>query len=222
MRRRVDGLLLMPATDRQDYLVAELRAGLPTVFVDRAPRGVDADSVTVDNRGGARMAVEHLMEHGHRRIGLVSDNPSISSSAERIDGYRDALGTVGIQPDGHLMSLGGATRDDGYRAARRLLDAPDRPTALFTANNFMTVGTMLALSDLGLRVPDDISLVGFDDLEWTTLVDPPLTVVAQPASELGVVAAGRVLARIAGAGGRPRRFKLETTLITRASCRSIQ
>ena len=152
--------------------------------------------MTVDNRGGAQMAVEHLIEHGHRRIGMVSDEPTISSSAERIDGYKDALGAAGIDVDAHLMSLGGATRDDGYRATRRLLEAPERPTALFTANNFMTLGAMLALADLGLHVPADISLVGFDDLEWTTLVDPPLTVVSQPASELGMVAAERVLARL--------------------------
>lgn len=86
----------------------------------------------------------------------------------------------------------------------------------------MTLGAMLALADLGMRVPDDISLVGFDDLEWTTLVSPPLTVVAQPAADLGTFAAERVLLRIAGEGGRPRRFKLETRLIARASCRSIR
>jgi LacI family transcriptional regulator len=167
--RQVDALVVAPSASGPLPHLAAAAAAAPLVLQDRVVRGVRADSVTVDNRGGARMAVEHLIEHGHRRIGLVSDNPSISSSAERIEGYRDALGTVGIEPDGHLMSLGGATRDDGYRAARRLLEAPDRPTALFTANNFMTVGAMLALSDLGLHVPDDISLVGFDDLEWTIL-----------------------------------------------------
>lgn len=221
--RQVDALVVAPsANGGLAHLAAAAAAEAPLVLLDRVVRGLRADSVTVDNRSGARIAVEHLIEHGHRRIGLVSDEPSISSAAERIQGYRDALETVGITPDGHLMSLGGATREDGYRAARRLLEGPDRPTALFTANNFMTVGTMLALADLGLHVPDDISLVGFDDLEWTTLVDPPLTVVAQPAAELGTVAAERVLVRLAGGGGRPRRFKLETKLITRASCRSIR
>jgi LacI family transcriptional regulator len=219
--RQVDALVVVSSANGPlPHLTAA--AAAPLVLLDRTVRALRADSVTVDNRGGARMAVEHLVEHGHRRIGLVSDTPSISSSAERIEGYRDALAAVGIKPGGHLMSLGGATRSDGYRAARRLLEAPDRPTALFTANNFMTVGAMLALADLGLRVPDDISLVGFDDLEWTTLVDPPLTVVAQPASELGVVAADRVLARLAGGGGRPRRFKLGTTLIVRASCGPVR
>lgn len=220
--RQVDALVVVPSATGTFPHLRAAAAAAPLVLLDRAVRGLGVDSVTVDNRGGARIAVEHLIQHGHRRIGLISDDPTISSSAERIDGYRDAFADVGIKPDEHLISLGGATRDDGYRATRRLLESAERPTALFTANNFMTLGAMLALADLGVRVPDDISLVGFDDLEWTTLVDPPLTVVAQPASELGAVAARRVLARLNGDGGRPRRFKLETKLITRGSCASVK
>jgi LacI family transcriptional regulator len=181
---------------------------------------VPSDSITVDNATGARSAIEHLISHGHRRIGLVSDEPEIPSSAERISGYYKALSAAGISADEHLVSLGGPTRHDGYLAARRLLEAPDRPTALFTANNFMTVGAMHALRDLGLRIPQDISLVGFDDMEWTTLVDPPLTVVSQPATDLGQEAGRRVLARLDGADGRPKRIKLRTQLIVRASCAS--
>ena len=102
-----------------------------------------------------------------------------------------------------------------------MLEASERPTALFTANNFMTLGAMRALHDLGMRVPRDVSLVGFDDLEWTTLVDPPLTVVSQPDTELGEAAARLVLARLQGVDGRPRRIRLETKLIIRASCASV-
>ncbi|MDE3131464.1 MAG: substrate-binding domain-containing protein [Acidobacteriota bacterium] len=220
--RQVDALVVVPSAAGAFPHLRAAAAAAPLVLLDRAVRGLGVDAVTADNRGGARTAVEHLIEHGHRRIGLISDDPTISTSAERIDGYRDALTAVGITADEHLISLGGATRDDGYRATRRLLESADRPTALFTANNFMTLGAMLALADLGLHVPDDISLVGFDDLEWTTLVDPPLTVVAQPTTELGAVAARRVLARLGGDGGRPRRFKLETRLIARGSCASVK
>lgn len=220
--RQVDALVVVPSATGPLPHLSGAAAAAPLVLLDRAVRGLGVDAVTVDNHGGAKLAVEHLIEHGHRRIGLVSDVPTISSSSERIEGYRDALGSVGIKPDEHLISLGGATKDDGYRATRRLLESDERPTALFTANNFMTLGAMLALADLGLRVPDDISLVGFDDLEWTTLVSPPLTVVSQPALEMGMFAAERVLTRLAGGGGRPRRFKLDTKLITRASCASIE
>ena len=103
-------------------------------------------------------------------------------------------------------------------AARALLDRPDRPTAIFTANNFMTHGALLAARELRLRIPRDLALVGFDDLDWTTLVDPPLTVVSQPVGELGRVAGERLLARIGGEDGPPRRVRLATRLIVRGSC----
>jgi LacI family transcriptional regulator len=217
--RRVDALVVVPSSGTPSpHLRAAARDGTPLVLLDRAVRGLGVDSVTVDNVTGARSATEHLLSHGHRQIGLVSDEPEIPSSAERIRGYRDALGAAGVDFDEHLVALGGPTRHDGYLAARRLLESPQRPTALFTTNNFMTVGTMHALRDLGLRIPRDISLVGFDDLEWTTLVDPPLTVVSQPAIELGQEAGRRVLARLDGADGRPRRIRLRTKLIVRGSC----
>src|SRR5947209_14659680 len=196
--RQVDALVVVPTSAAAFPHLRAAAAEAPLVLLDRVIKGLGVDSVTVDNRGGARRAVEHLLGHGHRRIGLVSDEPEISSSAERIEGYRDALTAAGIAADEHLVSLGGPTRTDGYQATRRLFDAPDRPSAIFTANNFMTVGAMHALRDLSLKVPRDVSLVGFDDLEWTTLVDPPLTVVAQPATELGEEAARRVLARLDG------------------------
>jgi LacI family transcriptional regulator len=217
--RRVDALVVVPCSGTPSpHLRAAAAGAAPLVLLDRPVRGLGVDSVTVDNAAGARSAVEHLLSHGHRRIGLVSDKPEITSSAERIHGYREALAAAGLGVDDHLISLGGPTRQDGYLGARRLLEAPDRPTALFTANNLMTVGAMHALRDLGLRIPQDISLVGFDDLEWTTLVDPPLTVVAQSATALGQTAGRRVLARLDGSGGRPRRINLETRLIVRASC----
>jgi LacI family transcriptional regulator, galactose operon repressor len=219
--RQVDSLVVVPSSASASPHLRAAAAEAPLVLLDRTIPRLGVDSVTVDNRGGARRAVEHLIGHGHRRVGLVCDEPDISTSAERLAGYRAALAAAGIAADGHLISLGGPTAEEGYRAARRVLEAPERPTALFTANNFMTLGAMRAIRDLGLKVPGDISLVGFDDLEWTTLVDPPLTVVAQPATELGEAAARRVLARLGGADGRPRRVRLETKLIIRASCASI-
>jgi LacI family transcriptional regulator len=219
--RQVDSLVVVPSSAAASPQLRAAAADAPLVLLDRTIRGLGVDSVTVDNRGGARRAVEHLLGHGHRRIALVSDEPNISTSAERLAGYREALAAAGIAADDHLISLGGSTPEEGYRASRRVLEASKRPTALFTANNFMTLGAMRALHDLGLRMPRDVSLVGFDDLEWTTLVDPPLTVVSQPATELGEAAARLVLARLQGVDGRPRRIRLETKLIIRASCASV-
>jgi LacI family transcriptional regulator len=215
--RRVDGLVVTPhASSASPHLAAALEE-VPIVLLDRTVRGLAVDAVTVDNVAGARAAIEHLLAHGHRRIGIVTDEPVIASSNERLRGYRTALEAAGVEVEGELVSVGGSSRAEGYRAAQVLLAVEPRPTAIFSANNFMTVGTMHALRDAGLRVPGDVSLVGFDDLEWTTLIEPPLTVVAQPAGELGSEAGRRMLARLDGASGRPRRVRLETELILRGS-----
>ena len=217
--RQVDGMVVVPAPGASPEHLAELvTAGVPLVLLDRAVVGVAADSVLARNVAGARAAVAHLAGLGHRRIGVVSDSPEITSSAERIQGYRQALRAAGLAPGPGLISIGGPTRDDGEAAALRLLDRADRPTAVFTANNFMTVGALRAARSLGLRIPEDVALVGFDDLDWTTLVQPPVTVVRQPVADLGRVAGERLLRRLEGDAGPPKRIRLDANLIVRGSC----
>ena len=217
--RQVDGMVVVPAPGASpEHLTELVTAGVPLVLLDRAVVGVAADSVLVRNVAGARAAVAHLAGLGHRRIGVVSDSPDITSSAERIQGYRQALRAAGIAPEPGLISIGGPTRDDGEAAALRLLDRPDRPTAVFTANNFMTVGALRAARSLALRIPEDVALVGFDDLDWTTLVQPPVTVVRQPVADLGRVAGERLLRRLDGDAGPPKRIRLDAGLIVRGSC----
>jgi len=217
--RQVDGMVVVPAPGASpEHLTELVSAGVPLVLLDRAVVGVAADSVLVRNVAGARAAVAHLAGLGHRRIGVVSDSPDITSSAERIQGYRQALRAAGIAPEPGLISIGGPTRDDGEAAALRLLDRPDRPTAVFTANNFMTVGALRAARSLALRIPEDVALVGFDDLDWTTLVQPPVTVVRQPVADLGRVAGERLLRRLDGDAGPPKRIRLDANLIVRGSC----
>jgi LacI family transcriptional regulator len=212
-------MVVVPAPGASPGHLAELvAAGVPLVLLDRVVAGVEADSVLVQNAAGARAAVSHLIGLGHSRVGVVSDSPEITSSAERIGGYRRALGAAGIDVDPGLISIGGPTQADGEAAAMRLLDRRDRPTAVFTANNFMTVGTLRAVRALGLRVPDDVALVGFDDLDWTTLVQPSVTVVSQPVAELGRTAGLCLLRRMSGERGTPRRIRLQTRLIVRGSC----
>jgi len=217
--RQVDGMVVVPAPGASPGHLAELvAAGVPLVLLDRVVAGVDADSVLVRNVAGAQAAVGHLVALGHRRVGVVTDSPDITSSAERIEGYRRALRGAGIADDPDLISIGGPTQADGEAAAMRLLDRGDRPTAVFTANNFMTVGTLRAVRRLRLRIPGDVALVGFDDLDWTTLVQPPVTVVSQPVAELGRTAGLCLLRRLNGERGRPRRIRLQARLIVRGSC----
>lgn len=217
--RRVDGLVVAPSVASSLPHLADLvQARVPLVLFDRPVRGLKVDVVMVDNKRGAQTAVEHLVTLGHRRIGIVSDQPEIASSAERIAGYRSALEATGLPLDERLIAITGSSQADGYRAARALLDSRRRPTGVFTANNMMSVGTLLALRDLGLRVPRDLALVGFDDLEWTTLIEPPLTVVRQPVSEIGRRAGERLLARMRGDESPPRRIRLQTEFVIRGSC----
>jgi LacI family transcriptional regulator len=217
--RQVDGLAVVPSRgDDGAHLEAILREGRPVVLLDRPIDGLAADAVLVDNRAGAERAVGHLAALGHRRIGLVGDSPGIASTRERIAGYRAALDAVGAPASPALTSLGGSSIEEGHRSALRLLDRPERPSALFTVNNFMTAGALGAIRELGLRIPDEIALVGFDDLDWTTLVDPPISVVAQPVAELGRSVAERLLERLAGDAGPAREIRLTTRLVVRGSC----
>ena len=222
LARHVDGLVVVPTSpESRTHLAPLVGAGTPLALFDRPVRGLAVDMVLVDNAAGAARAVRHLLDFGHRRIGMVSDSPEIATSAERIAGYRRALRTAGVTIDRALLRVGGPTPDDGYAAARSLLTAGAPPSALFTANNFMTLGAVRAIRELGLRIPDDVSLVGFDDLDWTTIVDPPLTVVAQPVNELGRTVGELLLARLGGAAGEPRRIRLRTQLVVRASCAHV-
>jgi LacI family transcriptional regulator len=217
--RQVDGLAVVPSSgDDGAHLAAILREGRPVVLLDRPIAGLAADAVLVDNRAGAERAVQHLVSLGHRRIGLVGDSPGIASTRERIEGYREALTAAGIGVDESLISLGGSTIDEGHRLALALLERQDRPSALFTVNNFMTAGALGAVRELDLRIPEQVALVGFDDLDWTTLVDPPITVVAQPVAELGRAVAERLLERLRGDLGPPRELRLRTRLVVRGSC----
>jgi LacI family transcriptional regulator len=217
--RRVDGLVVAPSVSSSTPHLADLvAAGVPLVLFDRPVRGLAADVVMVDNRGGARAAVEHLIGLGHRRVGIVSDAPEIASSAERIQGYRAALKAAGLPLNEELVALTGSTQSDGYRGARALLERAKPPSAIFAVNNLMSVGTLLALRDLGLSIPRDVALVGFDDFEWTTLIEPPLTVVRQPVHEIGRQAAGRLLARMKGDRSAPHRIRLRTEFVDRGSC----
>jgi LacI family transcriptional regulator len=219
LARRVDGLAVAPTSPGSLAHLSPVAAhGTPLVVLDRPLRGLRVDTVTADNAGGAAAAVGHLIALGHRRIGVVSDSPEIGSTAERLRGFRAAMRAAGLEVDGGLVSVGGPSADDGYRSARTLLERRDRPSALFTANNLMTLGAVRALCDLGLHMPDDVALLGFDDTDWTTIVSPPLTVVAQPVYELGRVAGERLLLRCAGHAGAPRRIRLPTELVVRASC----
>ncbi|MBS1885847.1 MAG: LacI family DNA-binding transcriptional regulator [Actinobacteria bacterium] len=213
--RQLDGIVISPVTHTNR---APLSWAGPLVQIDRVVDDLSVDSVVVDNRAGAEAAVRHLAACGHRPIGILSEPAEISSTAERLEGYRAAIAGLGMAVDDRLVAVASPTQDSAYRVAREMLAGPGRPRAIFTASNFMTAGAFHAIRDLGLRVPDDVALAGFDDLDWTTLVDPPITVVAQPVIEVGRRAGELLLDRLRGDDGPPRQVVLPTELVVRSSC----
>ncbi len=215
LSRRVDGLVLMPASERQDYLVADIRAGLPVVFADRRPRGVDSDSVTVDNAMGGRMAVAHLLAAGHRRIAVITDLTTIPTAAERLVGARSAYAAARLPLDEDLVVTDVRAPDQASAAAAALLDRPDPPTAIFSARNVIAEGVLRTLITRGRQ--HTIAHVGFDDFPLSDLVDPALTVIRQDSQRLGDHVGERLLARLDGDDGSPRHTVFAPSLIVRGS-----
>jgi LacI family transcriptional regulator len=214
------GLIIVPTPGAKENL--KLVAQLPTVELDRASGLSGAHTVMVDNIGGARGAVQHLTALGHRRIGMIVGSLDISNAVERLQGYREALEHAGIAYREDLVLPGNHREDGGRVAAHTLLTRPAhlRPTALFVGNNEMTIGALLAARDLEISIPEALSIVGFDDSRWAKLMQPAITVVAQPTYELAFLACETLLNRLenpAHLRTRPANIRLSTAFIKRAS-----
>jgi LacI family transcriptional regulator len=176
------------------------------------------DQVGVENKKSTAQVVAHLIEHGHRRIGMISGLAGLSTTVERVAGYRAALRASGIPFDPNLIRSGESLSAPAQAATRELICMDNPPTALITANNLMTIGALRALREASLKVPQDIALAGFDDFEWADLFAPRLTTVAQPSRELGVAAARLLFARLAAPDRRPTSIRLRPVLRIRNSC----
>lgn len=209
--RRVDGLVLVAASADQRYLAPDVTNGLAVVFVDRPPRGIDADCVLSDNQAGAQEGTAHLLGLGHERIAFLGNDASVYTSAERLCGFRAAHRAAGTPVDPALVVLGPRTSTAAEQAVRALLDGPRPPTAIFAQNGLLTMGAWRALH----ARPDDAALVGFDDFALADVLQPPVDVVAQDAVELGRCAARLLFDRLADPDRPTRRMMLPTRLIQR-------
>jgi LacI family transcriptional regulator len=211
LRRRVDGVLVVPTAHAQHELHAELSRWAPMVFLDRRPAGVSADAVVLDNHGGARSAVEHLLAQGHRRIAYIGGDPSVTTGARRLAGYRQALKRAGIAVDPDLVRMNVHTVADALATAADLL-AGSAVDAIFADNNRMCVGVLHAIHEK--RGHPDVGMAAFDDVELAALLPHPVALVTYDATALGAHAAELLFARINGADGPPRRSVHRTTLVT--------
>jgi LacI family transcriptional regulator len=211
--RRVDGLIIVPASEDHTYLLPEMAAGVASVFVDRPAGKIDADAVLSDNTGGARTGVSHLIGQGHRRIGYIGDDPGIYTAALRHRGYLDALARAGLTAEESWVAMAPPDAAGIRLALAGMLTGPAPVTALFCGNNRVTVLVLRELAAIGRRV----AVVGFDDLELADLLTPGISVVAQDPGEMGRIAAELLFERLAGAGGPARQVELATRLIARGS-----
>jgi LacI family transcriptional regulator, repressor for deo operon, udp, cdd, tsx, nupC, and nupG len=214
---QVDGVMLL--TGRLPHpSFAELDATIPIALICNDIPGLDRLTVIeIDNYDAARQAVQHLIALGHRRIGHALGPADNIESMYRLQGYRSALADAGLPVDDSIVWPGAFRFDAGVEVARRFLARPDPPTAIFTANDEMAMGFIRTVKDAGLSVPGDVSVVGFDDIEYARYFDPALTTVNQPRAELGRLAAQSILARMTGGAAPPIRTRLTCTLVVRDS-----
>jgi LacI family transcriptional regulator len=221
LRNRIDGLILAIAGDESRKMLEFLnQRHHPFVLIDRYLDGVSADVVIGDSVAGARLLTEHLITLGHQRIAMINGPSSISSARDRLRGFVETLRAHGIEPDPQLIIESNYKRSGGYRAIQQLLALPGQPpTALFAGNNSLCVGMVEALREAHYRIPEDIALVCFDDIEWASAIYPFLTVVSQPARTFGTIAAQFLLDRLDGSESwQPRKTILMPEMIVRVSC----
>lgn len=212
----IDGLIVAPVRENDPKVTEMLRGGLPMVCVDRGIVDEDVDVVLVNNQKGAFSAVDLLAKQGYKRIAFIAGKPEIPSSRYREAGYIEALEENGLTVDRSLIKRGDSKHESAIRLTDELLALPNPPDAIFTGNNLITLGALESIQKRGLKIPNDIGIVGFDDMYWANSLNPPLTAVRQPAYEIGKRAAELLIQRI----GDPQRPTIQMTLNTELKVRS--
>jgi LacI family transcriptional regulator len=214
----VDGIILPPLHEEDAAFVKLVQNGIPLVCVDRSVTNVAVDEVTIDNQRGAFEAIQYLIQKGHRRIGLITGPVDTSTGRQRLRGYESAHATAGYTVETELIRYGDFKQDSGHRLAIELLSLPHPPTALFVCNNLMTIGALEAIFERRQSIPGQVAIIGFDDLPLASVFNPPLTVVRQPAYEVGKAAAELLLRRFEDPRKPVESIKFSPELIIRQSC----
>jgi LacI family transcriptional regulator len=213
----VDGLLLVLPRSPTDYVSTLMQRNFPFVLIDHQGTGKDCPAVGATNWQGAYNATEYLIKLGHQRIGFITGSMDLGCASDRLEGYRAALRTHHVNADAELVHEGDFVQKDGYTGATALLDLGTPPTAIFASNDAMAMGAMDAVRVRGLRVPDDISILGFDNIPQSAMVYPPLTTVQQPLEQMGRVATQMLLGILKDPEKEHGRIELPTELILRES-----
>lgn len=219
LNQNVAGLLLNPVFANETTLARWAAINQPVIMLDRTYPALNNPLVAIDNFHGARLATQHLIDHGHRDIGLISWGiDGLNNRQERLDGFLATLSDHGLTVKPGRIGFARESWDDGVRATREMFGKPEPPTAVFSANMDLSLQVLSGLRQLGIRVPDDVSLIGFDDAPWDPLLDPPLSAVAGAPFRLGKLAALRLCRAIEqGVSVRPHDSRFRPVLVTRKS-----
>jgi LacI family transcriptional regulator len=213
VRHRVDGIIIVPAAQDHRYMVDDVARGTPVVFVDRPPIGLVADTVLMDDRAGARAAIRHLVESGHRRIGILAHGMNIYTARERLAGARDAILGAGLTWDPGLVRVDIGSTDEATSVMAAMLESPTRPTAYFMTNNRVAIGALRALRS----APEAPDIVVFDDVELRDVLAFPISVIRCDVGALGTAAANLLFERLDGSSVPPHTVVVPTELVPAAS-----
>jgi LacI family transcriptional regulator len=217
IENRVAGILFVAAGISTELVNDLEQRRVPLVVVDREVPGAEVDTVMTNHAQGGFLATQHLIDLGHGRIACIAGNSEVSPSAERLTGYQRAIEENNLAYDDRLVVKGDFQYESGYQATTRLLALEDPPSAVFACNDLMAVGCISAARQFGLRVPDELSVVGFDNVRLASFTNPPLTTIAQPIAEIGTLATRMLLERMLDLESPPRFKRLDTILCVRRS-----
>jgi DNA-binding LacI/PurR family transcriptional regulator len=215
---KVDGLIIMARSVDEDSLWSLERQGVPFVLLGHSNGQLQCSTISVDNEAGAYKAAAHLLGHGHQRIGIITGPENSPDNRGRLQGYQKALRDAGISLQQNMVIAGNFKYEEGQVAMHRLLESNPRPTAVLAANDEMAIGAIDAAHQRTLRVPEDLAVIGFDDIQMSALTHPPLTTVRQPMQLLGEEAVTLLFDRLQTSNGLTRHEVLDTKLVVRQSC----
>ena len=214
----VDGFIVAPSGGKDEFVESLVEDGYATVCIDRGLANVDVDVVMVDNHKGAFEATEHLIKVGHKRIAHITGNPTIPTTKDRISGYEAALTKNGLPIDHSLIVGKESNFESGLEMTKLLLQMPEPPSAIFTGNNLLTLGAFEMILKMGLKIPEDIAILGFDDMYWANSFNPALTAVRQSGYDIGRRAVELLFQRIEEPDRPTARIIMNTQLMIRKSC----
>lgn len=222
---RVDGIILTPTGKNSEYIKHLIDLGTKVVLIDRLVDGLECDAVLVDNENGAYRAVKYLLEQGYKKIGIINGYLDRTTGAERLKGYLCALKDAGIKRDDDLIKIGDFKKESGRKLTKELLNQSNKPEAIFTTNIDMSIGALVAIKDMNLKITEDIGIVCFDDSDWMAIFESPITVIRQPVYQLGSTATELLIRKIESVGNKidhkPSLVTLKTELIIRYSTKKV-